>query len=237
MRGCGQQVLAARLQPVRIAGGRDPALVGAATLLVLLTAWVFIPRAQAVQSASTDATLLLGVDTVVAVAPTVSKGDVDVQLSDLTIPGQQRDAESAGWRLATNYPTGYQVKIRSTTNPAMRGANATDGAGADDEFADFSRSGCPCVWTTSGFSKGVFGYSAQVTTSSGGAALDTSKWGSASSRKWRGFDDTAYSLFTTPGGAGAYQLILYLRTALPEESAQTAGSYRANLVISVEPAA
>ncbi len=216
---------------------RDPVMIGAVALLALLIAWATLPRAYAVQSASTDTTLLLGVDTVVAVAPTVSKGDVDVQLSDLTIPGQERNAESAGWRLATNYPTGYQVKVRSTTNPAMRGANATDGAGADDEFLDFTTSGCPCIWTTSGFSKGVFGYSAKVTTSSGGAALDTSKWGTASSRKWRGFDDTAYSLFTTPGGAGAYQLVLYLRTALPEDSAQTAGSYRANLVLSVEPAA
>lgn len=216
---------------------RDPVVVAVVCVLGLLIAWICVPFAQGAQSKTTDTQLLLGVDTVVAVAPNVSKGESRVQLSDLSIPGQQRDASSAGWRVVTNYPTGYRVKIRSTTSPAMQGSNAADGNGADDAFADFTRSGCPCPWTTSGFDKGVFGYSASVTTSSGSAALDTGKWGTSSSRKWRGFDDTAYSLFETPGGAGAYQMTLYLRTALPESSAQTAGSYRAVLVLSVEPVA
>jgi hypothetical protein len=213
---------------------RDPVVILIVACMALLAAWASMPSAFAV-STSSDARLLLGADTVVAVAPAVTKGTRAVQLADLTIPGEQRDADSEGWRVTTNFPTGYDIKLRATSDPALRGINAVDGAGADDDFQDFSTAGCPCPWTTDGFSKGVFGYSASVNTSSGNAALDTSKWGASGAKKWRGFDDTAYSIFRTPGGAGSYQMTLHLRTALPPESNQAAGSYRTTLVLMVEP--
>lgn len=209
-----------------------PVLVG--VLFVGIVLWHVAPEAQGTD-ASSSARVDLGVDTVLAVAPTLTKGDRTVRLSDITLPGQQRNASSDGWQIATNYPSGYEVKIRSTTDPALSGRNAVDGDGARESFQDFRTSGCPCTWSTSGFSRGVFGYSADVSTASGSAALDTSKWGSSGSRKWRGFDDSAYSIFETPGGDGTYALSLHFRTALPDGTTQPAGSYRANVVLSVAP--
>lgn len=213
----------------------DPFVAAAILVFVALFIWCAAPLAT---GATGSATTNLGfeIKSSLAVAPALTQGDKLVRLGDLTAPGQQKDAVSNGWMVSTNWSGGYQVLIRSTTDPALRGRNAIDGQGAADSFQNYQTgSACPCPWDLGGFSKGVFGYSATVTTQSGPAAVGTSKWGTSGVRKWRGFNDTDYQLYETTGGVGAYGLSLSLRSALPPGKVQTAGSYRATLYLTIRP--
>ncbi|MBC7645463.1 MAG: hypothetical protein H7123_10060, partial [Thermoleophilia bacterium] len=191
----------------------DPFIAGSIVTFVALFVWFAAPLATgATSGASTN--VGFEIKSSLAVAPSLSPGDKLVRLGDLTAPGQQRDAVSNNWTMTTNWSGGYEVLVRSTTAPALRGRNATDGDGASDAFQDFlTGSACPCPWDIGGFSKGVFGYSATVTTQSGPAAVGSSKWGTSGVRKWRGFNNTDYLLYETNGGVGAYGLDLNFRTA------------------------
>ncbi len=176
----------------------------------------------------------LTVATSTAVAPGLTSGSTGVRLADLSTPGVPKTEVSSGWKLSTNWSGGYEMKVASSTDPAMKATDAVNSEGEVQNFSDFTTGGCPCDWSTSGFTSGVYGYSADVRTTSG-ATADGSKWGSSSNRKWRGFTRDSYTVFTTPGGTGAYEMDLYLRTEIPETAAQPAGSYRSTTVISVVP--
>lgn len=202
--------------------------------------WSLAPGAGAV-SQSGDVSLSVSTDRSIAVVPSFTRpgSSASIRLDDLTMPGQRRDASSAGWTLSSNWVLGYTVKIRSATDPAMRGANAIDGKGANDSMKDFYVTGqqCPCSWTTNGVTKAVFGYSAAVDGPSVGATA--SKWGTGNStsttRKWRGFRTDDYTLFSTSGGSGSTSVSIMLRSELPEAASQLNGSYRARIELSVRP--
>ena len=224
--------VAARPRPRRI----DPPLVAAVVLLLGLVAWIAAPAATGATTQTSDLQIDLEVPNMVAVTPGWTSGDRTVQLGTIAIPGTQRTASSGGWQMATNWANGYEVSLRSTTAPALRGANAVDGRGAKDSFVDFSTAAaCPCGWTTGSATRGVFGFSAQVNSVAGPPAGDTAKWGTASSLRWRGMGRTSYRIYTTPGGTGTYDLTLYFRTELPENGVQAEGSYRATGVLAVAP--
>jgi hypothetical protein len=138
--------------------------------------------------------------------------------------------------MSTNWANGYEVRIRATTDPALRGANAVDGTGARSTFEDYKTTNCPCGWSGSGYAKGIFGYSVSVD-SAGPTALDTSKWGSDSARKWRGFTTNSYRAYSTAGGTGEYTMDIHFRSMIPEGGTQLEGSYRAGIVVSAHPLA
>lgn len=213
----------------------DPWVAVMAAVVTGLCVWMSVPLATgATGSGSTGVGFL--VKSSIAVAPALQRGDSSVRLGDLTGPGQERTVSSDNWVMSTNWSSGYDVLIRSTTDPALRGGNAVDSNGARDAFVDFSTgTSCPCPWTTNGFTRGVFGYSAHVSTRSGPAAVGAGKWGGSGNWKWRGFDDTDYLLYETTGGTGSYDLDLNLRSALPPGAVQTAGSYRASLLLTIRP--
>ncbi len=169
----------------------------------------------------------------VAYTPSFTAGSRAVRLSELSQPGDMATARSGGWKLSSNWSYGYSLTGRATTAPALRGRNATDGNGADGAFADFRRRGCPCLWSTKGFDKGIFGYSVEASRREG-TLLDTEKWGGGDSRRWRGFTRTDYQLMKA-GGTGQFSMNLLLRTQIPEQGVQEQGSYRANLVVGVTP--
>lgn len=212
----------------------DPLLAAALVVLAGLVVHTVSPMAFGVTKTS-DTQIQFDVEQSIAMAPGLTKGDTSVKMPDIVVPGQVMDAESDGWQISSNWALGYDVMIRSATDPALKGSNATDGDGSSDYFKDYTLGGCPCSWDTSSFTKGVFGYSAYVTATSG-TPQDTAKWGTSSSHKWRGFDDTPYTLFET-GGMGAFDLVLYFRSTIPEDASQKAGSYRANVYLQIAPSA
>ncbi|MBC7460808.1 MAG: hypothetical protein H7287_05555 [Thermoleophilia bacterium] len=215
----------------------DPVLTSALLILVGVSVWIGAPIASGTSIAPAAGNLILRLDVPVAtsVTPGLTAGDTSVRLPKLNLPGDPQDATSMGWKLSTNWANGYEVRIRSTSSPALRGVNAVDGSGAPDAFADFStESECPCPWSTTGSTKGVFGYSASVN-GNGAMVVGASKWGTAATRKWRGLNKNSYQLFSTTGGANQYELALVFRSEIPLTAPQAAGSYRASFVISVSP--
>jgi hypothetical protein len=184
---------------------------------------------------TSDTRIELTVPTSTSVVPGWQSGDTAVRLPDLSFPGEPRDATSSGWRMTTNWVNGYEVRMRSTTSPALRGRNAIDGEGNRSSFADFRTTGCPCPWDVSSFDRGVFGYAVSVRTRSGAAATGVAAWGTSSQRRWRGFSRSGHRAYATPGGAGLYDMSLHLRAMIPDGAVQEAGSYRAGIVISVHP--
>jgi hypothetical protein len=214
----------------------DPVLAAALLLLVAVATWIGAPMANgALTPASSGLSLSLNVPVSMSVTPGLTAGDTSVQLPALTLPGDPQDATSAGWRLSTNWQNGYEVRIRSTSSPALRGQNAVDGAGAPDAFNDFSMAdGCPCPWSTAGGAKGVFGFSASVT-GNGATVNGSSQWGTSAARKWRGLSRTSYRVFSTTGGTNQYGMSLMFRSEIPQTGTQTAGSYRAGFVVSASP--
>lgn len=214
----------------------DPWLIGACSILLLAVGWSCAPFATAAFVPVTSSQRIeVTVPVSTSVTPGWRSGDTSVRLPDLGAPGQTRDATSAGWRLSTNWANGYEVRVRSTTAPALRGQNAVDGEGASESFQDYTQANCPCPWTTGSFDRGVFGYSVSVASTSGAQPVGAAKWGSSSNRSYRGFSRSSYQAFATPGGAGEYTMSVHFRTEIPQGTVQREGSYRGTMVVSVHP--
>ena len=216
----------------------DPWLAAVIAVLAAIAIWLAAPMATgAIPDVASDTRIELTVPVATSVTPGWVTGDNAVRLPNASVPGEPSDVTSAGWKMSTNWVKGYEVRIRATTDPALRGSNSVDGSGARSSFADFTTGGCPCPWTGSGFSRGVFGYSVSVTASNGAAVLDADKWGTSSNRKWRGFSRESYRAYSTAGGEAQYTMSIHLRSMIPEGQTQLAGSYRAGMVVSAHPLA
>jgi hypothetical protein len=214
----------------------DPWLLSAIVVIAVVCAWTTAPLASgALAPKTSDTQISVEVPVSTSVTPGWVTGDADVRLPNLSIPGEPRDVTSAGWRMSTNWANGYEVRIRSTTDPALRGNNAVDGQGARSSFADFTTRNCPCEWSGDGFDRGVFGYSVSVAASNDAPVLDAAKWGTNRTRKWRGFDRSAYRAYSTAGGTAQYTMSIHLRSMIPDGATQVEGSYRAGLVVSAHP--
>lgn len=223
-----------RPRPRRI----DPVVLVATLVLTAAVGWCCLPLATGAGPApvNSGARVDLEVPVTTSVTPGWQSGDTSVRIPDLVVPGKPNDASSSGWRITTNWPNGYEVRIRSTSDPALRGSNSIDGTAARDSFSDFSTAAaCPCPWSTGAAKKGVFGYSVSVSTSNGASAKDEERWGTNQGRKWRGFARGSYRAFSTPGGAGTYLMTLHMRSEIPDGTAQVEGSYRASVVVSTHP--
>src|SRR5690606_15388120 len=139
----------------------DPWLALAAGAVLVMLAWTMSPLATgAIAPVQDDLRIDLNVPITTSVTPGWTTGATNVRLPNLSIPGGPRRVSSTGWRMSTNWVNGYQVRIRATSDPALRGANSVDGQGTRSSFADYSTKDCPCEWRTSSFNRGVFGYSA-----------------------------------------------------------------------------
>lgn len=228
-----------RARPLPLDRRLDPWLVGALAILAAAIAWTAAPLATgAIAPVTSDTRIELTVPVATSVTPGWASGDDNVRLPNLTIPGEPRDVKSTGWSMSTTWTNGYEVRIRSTSNPALRGSNSVDGNGARSSFADFTTgTDCPCPWSGKGFERGVFGYSVSVASSTGAPVLDADKWGTNRARKWRGFSRSSYRAYSTAGGTGQYTMSIHLRSMIPDGATQLAGSYRAGLVVSAHPLA
>lgn len=205
-------------------------------LLLGVAAWTMAPLAtSAIAPVASSTRIQVEVPATASMTPGWTVGESEIELPAISVPGEAQDGTSSGWGVSSNWQNGYDVKVRATTDPALRGSNAVDGSGARSSFQDFRTAGCPCPWTTEGFTRGVFGYSVAVKASQGGTASGVSRWGSNRARLWRGFTRAPYLAYTTAGGTGSYEMTLYLRTMVPEDAAQMEGSYRAGLVVSAHP--
>ena len=225
----------ARPRPRRLTDRIDPWLLGALALLAAVAVWTMAPLAGgAIAPAQTDTRIEVDVPVATSVTPGWTTGR-DVRLDTLSLPGVASDVTSTGWGMTTNWVNGYEVRIRATTDPALRGPNSVDGKGARASFADFTTADCPCPWKVDEFKQGVFGYSVSVTSSTGASVLDADKWGTDRARKWRGFTRSGYRAYSTAGGAGQYTMSVHLRSMIPEGTTQLAGSYRASMVVSAHP--
>jgi len=215
----------------------DPVLATAMLVLAGVGIWIAAPMASGASTANDQQRIEVDVPVATSVTPGWTTGDASVRMPNLSIPGQPRDVTSPGWKMSTNWTNGYEVRVRSTTAPALRGRNATDGAGAQDAFADYSTdAACPCAWTAPrGANKGLFGYSVSVATTSGLPVQDATQWGSQAARKWRGLDTDSYRAYSTRGGAGQYTMALHFRSMIPDGAIQREGSYRASVVLSAHP--
>ncbi|MCW2926770.1 MAG: hypothetical protein JWM86_738 [Thermoleophilia bacterium] len=215
----------------------DPLLAGGVLVLAAIAIWIMSPMATgATGPLTSDTRIEVEVPVSTSVTPGWQAGDTNVRLPNAWLPGQSRDITSDGWRMTTNWANGYEVKIRSTTDPALRGSNSVDGKGAKSSFLDYRASGCPCPWNDAGYEKGIFGYSVSVE-SNATAPLEADKWGTSRAREWRGFTRTPYPVYSTAGGAGQYTMALHLRAMIPSGGTQVEGSYRANFVLSAHPLA
>lgn len=214
----------------------DPVLACALVLLAGVASWTMAPLATgAGSSVSSDTRIEVDVPVSTSVTPGWQTG-TSVRLPDVSVPGEPRDVTSSGWRMSTNWRNGYEVRIRATTDPALRGLNSVDGDGARSSFADFkTASSCPCPWSGAGYTSGVFGYSISVSASSGSAPRDAAKWGTAAQRNWRGFTKSSYRAYSTSGGAGQYTMSVHLRSMIPDGAVQPEGSYRSGIVVSAHP--
>jgi hypothetical protein len=211
----------------------DRVMQAAIVVLLLPVLWLSVPVAVGAVS-SRDTLVEVDVLPALAVAPGYRTGKTSVALPVQTLPGEDKTASSDGWNVSSTWYGGYGVTIRSATSPALKGANAVDGAGASgDSFSDFTTSGCPCPWSAAGFDRGVFGYSASVGTKSG-VAGEAAKWGSSSAKRWRGLTRTEYGIVDS-GGIGEFDVELHFRTQIPETATQSAGSYRANIIVGIRP--
>lgn len=215
----------------------DPLLGSLLLLLAGVAVWTCAPLASgSIAPVGSSMPIDLQVPVTQSVTPGWKSGDTSVRMPDITTPGDARDATSSGWKLSTNHSSGYEVRVRSTSDPALKGRNAVDGKGSPDFFADFKTQSCPCPWDVTGSPRGVFGISASVSASAGAAApLDASRWGTPSSHKWRGLGKESYRVFSTSGGSGEYNMSLLFRTEIPDGAVQREGSYRASMVISMHP--
>ncbi|MCW2922607.1 MAG: hypothetical protein JWM98_11 [Thermoleophilia bacterium] len=214
----------------------DPTLLGALVLLAGLATWTMAPLATgALAPVTSDTRIEVTVPVATSVTPGWQTGDASVRLPNVSIPNVPSDVTSAGWKMSTNWANGYEVRIRATTDPALRGQNAVDGKGARSAFADYRTTSCPCPWSGDGFDKAMFGYSVSVVSAGGRTALDTSKWGTAKERKWRGFTKGSYRAYSTAGGTGQYTMAVHLRSMIPAGGTQVEGSYRSGLVVSAHP--
>lgn len=214
----------------------DPWLAAVLTLLAAAATWTAAPLASgALGPLTSDTRIELEVPITTSVTPGWEVGDASVRLPNITMPGEARDVTSRGWKMSTNWVNGYEVRVRATTNPALRGLNAVDGNGAKASFEDYRTTACPCPWSDADYSRGIFGYSVSVASSGGAAALGTAKWGTASARKWRGFTTGPYRAYSTAGGTGDYTMSLHLRSMIPDTGVQPEGSYRAGIVVSAHP--
>lgn len=216
----------------------DPWLLAVVAALVAVAAWTMAPLATgAIPSVQSDTVIQVTVPTTTAVTPGWTTGDPDVRLPNISFPGEPRDVTSPGWKMATNWVNGYEVRIRSTTDPALRGSNSVDGQGARSSFADFTTADCPCAWSGKGFDRGVFGYSVSVSASNGAQVNDTGKWGTDSNRRWRGLSRNSYRAYSTIGGTSEYTMAIHFRSMIPDGATQLEGSYRAGVVVSAHPLA
>jgi hypothetical protein len=207
-------------------------------VIVAVVGWTTAPLATgAIAPVQGDLRIELDVPIATSVTPGWTAGDRDVRLPNLSMPGEPRDVTSAGWKMATNWANGYEVRIRATTDPALRGSNSVDGKAARSSFADYSTKDCPCPWSVGSFDRGVFGYSATVMSTTGAPVLGASKWGTSTSRRWRGFTRNAYPVYSTAGGSGQYVMSVHLRSMIPDGQTQLEGSYRAGFVLSAHPLA
>lgn len=206
----------------------DPIVVLLCAVVVCVFLWGAAPFAGAVED-SGDVGIGVDVDPGIALTPPNSAGDTTIKLSDITAPGQQRNASSTGWGLTNaSWFAGYSVTVESVSDPALRGMNAVDGNGAPDSFSDYSTSGSPSTWNISTYTKGVFGYSV----SSESDFVDSAKWGTSSARKFRGFDDTPYTI-ASQDYIGDADWDIHFRTELGVDAVQEAGSYRAPIIVSI----
>ena len=112
----------------------DPVISLVVLALACVGTWAFLPLAIGAGPApvSSGARVNLDVPVTLSMTPGWKTGDTSVRMDDLTTPGVVNDATSTGWRLTTNYPRGYEVRVRSTTEPALRGSNSIDGNAARD---------------------------------------------------------------------------------------------------------
>lgn len=213
----------------------DPLFAAGIGLLVAFTMWAAAPLATGATSQTSDTTINLSVPSATAVVPGLTAGDTAVEMPAQSLPGEAKTATSSGWRISTSWANGYQVTIRATSDPALRGDNSTDRERARSSFADHAAGACPCPWTAEG-NRGVFGYSVEVSADVGPAPLDADKWAGPDLR-WRGFTNGAdgYEVFRTPGGTGQYAMNLKFRTEIPEGAVQTAGTYRSNIILGIVP--
>ncbi|MCW2949127.1 MAG: hypothetical protein JWN41_140 [Thermoleophilia bacterium] len=211
-------------------------LAGALLVLAAVASWIGAPISTgAITPVNNKLAVHLDVPVQMSVTPGLTAGDTSVRLPMLTLPGDPQDVTSGGWKLSTNWVNGYEVRIRSTSDPAMRGQNAVDGSAAQDSFADFSTANaCPCAWSTENATKGTFGYSAAISGGDGTLA-NAAQWGAPGARKWRGLDRASYQLFATTGGTNQYPFSLLFRSQIPMTATQTAGSYRASFIVAVAP--
>jgi hypothetical protein len=215
----------------------DPVLLCALAVLAAVAVWTMAPLATSavIPSVTSDTRIEVEVPVATSVTPGWTSGDTSVRLPDLSIPGDPKDVTSPGWKMSTNWTNGYEVRIRATSDPALRGSNATDNKGARSSFDDYkTTSTCPCAWSGAGFTRAIFGYSASVV-SDGPAALDTAKWGTSTARKWRGFTTSGFPVYSTAGGTGEYTMSIHFRSMIPEGASQLEGSYRAGIVVSAHP--
>lgn len=225
----------ARTRPRPLWQRVDPWLLGALALIAAVAVWTMAPFAGgAIAPVTSDTRIEVEVPVATSVTPGWTSGS-DVRLGNISMPGVPVDATSSGWRMSTNWVNGYEVRIRATTDPALRGNNSVDGKGARSAFADYTTTGCPCPWKVDTFNQGVFGYSVSVDSSNGTAALDADKWGTDRARKWRGFTRSSYRAYSTAGGSGQYTMSVHLRSMIPDGATQLAGSYRASMVVSAHP--
>ena len=205
---------------------------------MLAAAWLSVAVAAAWQLTTTslgasdqrDHGVGVVVDDAVAVAPSLRRGQVMTEMPIIRRPGQVRTTESAGWRVTSTWTPGYDMFLRASSNPALRGSNARDGRSAPSTFANHRVNGCPCPWSVSGADRGVFGY-----TMTGSASfVDRNTWGTSSNRRWRGMTTTPYRV-AGAGSPGSWDFSLLFRSELPPGLTQPAGSYRANMVLSFVP--
>lgn len=166
----------------------------------------------------------------IAWAPGLTKGATRLTMPQLRNAGQQVTVGSTGWHISSTWPYGYDVLISSTSDPAMAGRNATDGDGSPSAFRNFTIGGCPCPWDIRSFTQGVFGYSVNGTN----GLVDAATWGSPSNRKWRGLTKGKYRIGRT-GGVGEFGMDLHFRSGISNDGTQEAGSYRANVIVSISP--
>ncbi|MCB0878359.1 MAG: hypothetical protein KDC46_05190 [Thermoleophilia bacterium] len=214
----------------------DPWLLAVAIVLAAIVTWLMVPLATgAIPDVTNDTRIQVTVPIATAVTPGWTTGDPNVRLPNLSFPGEPRDVTSAGWKMSTNWSNGYEVRIRSTTDPALRGSNSVDGDGARSSFMDFTTGDCPCPWTGKGFQRGVFGYSVSVSATNGATVLDTGKWGTDTNRRWRGFSRESFRAYSTEGGTAEYTMSIHLRSMIPDGTTQLEGSYRAGIVVSAHP--
>lgn len=215
----------------------DPVLAVGIAVLAAIALWVMAPLATGAPGPVTsDTRIEVEVPVATSVTPGWQAGDTAVKLPTAWLPGQIRDISSDGWRMTTNWANGYEVRVRATTDPALKGSNSVDGKGAKASFQDYKASGCPCPWSGAGYERGIFGYSVEVA-SNAAAPLDTAKWGTPRARAWRGFTRTPYPLYSTAGGQGQYTMNILLRAMIPTGATQVEGSYRAGFVLSAHPLA